>query len=337
MPSPKHFQGKLTKDANSQRIPFLLLAAITAFFLGVAAAYRLFGEGVDYLSYKEAYEELAISGSADSVRFENGFANLALISNYIGINFDLFFIANVSISLYLKILVFSRYPRPTITFILYFFCFYFLHEYSQIRMAMSLSICFIALDFLFKKNYFLFLLFIFFASLFHYAAILTGFVFIFAYYFSKFHLIYSIIIVFILSIFSFYGDAYSYVGVIFDLTKNEFFDEYGYKRVDINVFSGLNILSFLAFFTILLNIDKMTMREKTLFITCISGFVFFIIFQNQPVMAHRLKEMFLVFLVPLMFRAEPSLRTSPQYVVGAALGGWMLYTYWELGIIGGGV
>jgi hypothetical protein len=130
---------------------------------------------------------------------------------------------------------------------------------------------------------------------------------------------------------------YQFFEVLFGLTKNNLLDDYGYVDDDANLLSGTNILMSAVLGSILWSRSLISIREKTLFLLCLFGFVTFFIFQNNPVIAHRFKEMFFVFLVPLLFRLDMTKQTRLPYVMCAALAGWSFYSHLSLGLIGGGL
>ena len=115
-----------------------ILFSLTVFviLISIVAAMRLFGVDKDYFEYLYFFQEVDFGYSG---RFEPGFVLFAIFLKEIFGDFGifLFFVAIVSLSI--KFYLLSRLPYFFYWVILYFAMFLFIHEMTQIRVALAIA------------------------------------------------------------------------------------------------------------------------------------------------------------------------------------------------------
>lgn len=143
---------------------FVIITLLFAYF----SSSRFFGTGADYNGY------LAIFYGDEPT--EPAFRLLKIFNNFLNPNeqsLRFIYFTCAFIGLWLKGIFFKRYSNNFIfSILLYLPTIYFLHEYTQIRAAIGLGICFLSVDEINKGDFKNFVIRILFAMLFHYSAIL---------------------------------------------------------------------------------------------------------------------------------------------------------------------
>ncbi|MBD3680016.1 MAG: EpsG family protein [Rhodobacteraceae bacterium] len=313
----------------------LLLLVPLAIFLGIAAGYREFGEGRDYFAYIMVYEDIRLTDTLDVVRFEPGYMLSVWGSKFIlGLQFEVFFSLLSMGALLVKFVLFSRHQRPIFTSVFYLCSWYPLHEYTQIRTAVALAFGLLAADFFFRRKYIVFSLLIALAFSFHSSAIILAAAVPGAYMLSRFPLPLVIAVIAGMTI-GVGGMAVAILSLAgqFNVLISAYVDNLeGYK---VNIWSGANLLTLGLLAAINLSGSLKTRQENTFFILAVSALAAAIAFQTVPVLSHRIREMLLVFLIPLAFNGALTKRATLQYALATTLAGWNLYSALSQGIIGG--
>lgn len=160
---------------------YILFFGIVALFLSLFSAFRIFGTGVDYVGY------LGIFYGNKST--EPMFRLLKIINNFVNegtvtLVFIYFFCA--FIGLYLKGVFYAQYSNNFfISILFYIFTIYFLHEYTQIRAAIGLGICYLSVKEINKREFTKFAIKILFAMCFHYSSVIMFAVYFYCNFFKK--------------------------------------------------------------------------------------------------------------------------------------------------------
>ena len=162
-------------------LDYLFYFFILTLFFAIASSVRLFGLGADYDGYR------AIFYGSEST--EPAFRLLKIINLFINGNRGtltfVYFVCAFA-GLYLKGIFYLRYSNIFLLSILfYLFTFYFLHEYTQIRAAVGLGICYLSVDEINKQHFKRFLLRILLAMCFHYSSVLMILAYFYCNSFSK--------------------------------------------------------------------------------------------------------------------------------------------------------
>lgn len=116
-------------------------ATILTLVLAFAAGNRWFGFGRDYLFYVEFYDRLGLATKITEERFEPGFTAGAWLFKYVlGLPYAAYATVLVGGTLAAKFALFFRTCRyPLVACLVYVAAFYPLHEYTQIRIAVALA------------------------------------------------------------------------------------------------------------------------------------------------------------------------------------------------------
>lgn len=144
------------------------------YFFAIIVALRPIGADRDSLSYLSLFD--AISGgviNAGEVAFTTdiGFLLIAKLSIFFGTGFRGLLLMYSLLAFTLKICVICKQALyPYLSFYIYITAFVLLHEATQIRVAVSIGFFLLSLPYLFKKKYFMYVLTIVPAILFHYSA-----------------------------------------------------------------------------------------------------------------------------------------------------------------------
>ncbi len=321
----------ITLKNNSVFVLFFIAAAV---FFGFASGFRLFGDGRDYLAYEYVYRIMRPVESFEYYRFEPGYMIVSWISKFgLGLSFPVFFSMLATFALSVKFLIFKNYSRPWFVVIFYLCVFYPLHDYTQLRLAVALAFVLIGTESYFKGRWGLFGGMMALAFSFHTSSIVLVPLIIGGHYFSDRNLFIGISIIAVgslsLGVFfnNFIGLVSSYNPLIGGYVAN-------IDKQSANLFSGANILTFVLIAILLYRFKSLDRPKKTALLLALAGMFLFVSFQFSPVMAHRLKEMLWVFLLPIAFKKEGDLISMGQNAVALSLAGWSLYSAMTRQIIG---
>lgn len=310
--------------------------ALLSIFLGFSTGNSLFGLSKDFNAYASVYEDIRLSDAVSDFRFEPGYVFLSWFSKFfLSIEFGMFYSLLAALSILIKFSIFSKCLRPFLTIIFYVCCWYPLHEYTQIRVSVALAICLVAALLLLRLRWLSFFGAIMLAASFHASALIFAVAMPVAYFLSHFRLapvamgvaggavvLSAVVPAFVAFAARFNSLAQGYAA---NLDGNH-----------VNIFSGANILTACLIASIVYARSLKTERERTFLILALFGLVSAVALQAVPVFSHRIKEMFLVFLVPLVFNSALTKKTLPQYFFGFGLSAWSFYSAMANEVIGGG-
>ncbi len=313
--------------------PTFAVALIVAVFLGIGAGERLFGNGPDYLEYYFAYQEIRLSDTLDVIRFEPGYVLASWIAKFIlRVEFATFFSILAVLSLVLKFYLFARYKQPALTIIFYLCCWYLLHEYIQIRVAVALAFTLLAADLFFHGRLIGFGAAIAVAISFHASAIAIALIIPAMYLLANLRMSIALALVAAGSIIS---GLFITLMLQFASQLNPLVEAYSenLEGFVVNIFSGANLLTVLLLLVIYCTGGLATRRDKTLFLLTVAALAVAVVFQGYPTLSHRMKEALLVFLVPLAFNRRLTVQALPQFFVACLLASWVLYSFFAQGLI----
>lgn len=167
---------------TKSRFPdFLFYFGIIVPMFAVFTASRFFGTGADYDGY------LAIFYGDDST--EPAFRLLKIINNFVNAGTVtlafVYFVCSFT-GLWLKGVLYKRYSNNfLLSIFLYGTTIFFLHEYTQIRAAIGLGICYLSVDEINKRQFKKFAIRIIFAMCFHYSSVIMFAVYFYCNFFKK--------------------------------------------------------------------------------------------------------------------------------------------------------
>jgi hypothetical protein len=303
-----------------------------AISLGITSGFQLFGESRDYLNYLVGYKNLRLTDTLDNVRFEPGYMLAAWTAKFLlGLGFEAFSAILVSGGLLIKFQLFRNFQRPILTTIFYLCCWYPVHEYTQIRTALAISLSLLAANFIFQGRLVAFAIAMSLAVTFHSTALLIAMA-ITTVYLKRFRLPLVIVAIALVAL---VGESLSSFVYSASLELNPLVEVYvTFQDQDtVRILSGSNLLAVAFLASVLLSRSLKTRKDECFFILASFGLVAAVALQTFPIFSYRIKEIFLVFLVPLAFNAPLTKRTLPQYTTAAALAAWSLYSAISQGII----
>lgn len=310
-----------------------VLFTVAAVVLGVFAGYRLLGEGRDFLNYVTFYENIREFGEQGFFRFEPGFVWVATVFKLV-LNAEVEFLLAVlaSLSLLVKFALFSHHRRPVLTILFYLCCWYPLHEYTQIRAAVAFAFVFLAAEAFFNRRFVMFAALVAMGSLFHGSSLAPAVAIPVAWVLASFRL--PMIIAAIAGGAAALGAVMQPL-LVFAERLNPLAGTYApnLEGYSVNLFSSVNILTVALLGAILFARSLTDRRLRTLFILVLFGLAVAVAFQSMPVFSHRLREMFLIFLVPLAFNARFTPRGLLQMSLATVLGAGTLTAHILQGII----
>ncbi len=154
-------------------LDFLFFFGIIAPIFAIFSASRAFGTGADYGGYLEIfYGEANTEPAFRLLKIINKFFNKGTVT----LAFIYFICAFTG--LYLKGTFYKRYSNNfSLSILFYISTIFFLHEYTQIRAAIGLGICYLSVDEINKRQFKRFAIRILFAMCFHYSSVIMFFVY----------------------------------------------------------------------------------------------------------------------------------------------------------------
>lgn len=310
----------------------LALLGVTFAF---AAGFNLFGESRDYASYESFFVELQLKNPNEYVRFEPGFVLATWIGKFVlFLQLPAYLFMLMSVALAVKASVFMKTTYPTLTMLFYLANWFPLHEYTQVRVAMATSLLFLSFNYLFQGKRTWAAATSALAASFHGSALFAAAIVLIAYSMSKYRM--WVIVPALVGTVALLPVLIT--GVLLPVLQgiNPLLVAYINNSSEFDtptILSGNNILTILLLALIALGSGLKTVRHRTLFLVAFQGLVVFIVFKDIPVLAHRLKEITLVFLTLLVFDQRITAKRVPQVAVAVGLSAWSLYKSISLGII----
>jgi hypothetical protein len=304
--------------------------------LSLAAAFRWFGEGRDYLGYLEFYETFFSDDPFSEMRMEIGYVLAAwLFRHVLELDYAWFALSLVATALGLKFLLIWRITSaPLYATVAYAMLFYPVHEYTQIRLAVALGFAYLGLHEAFRRRIWLALLLLAAGLSFHYSvALLIGCALIYAFLRNPVRGLLPLLICLAVAWIATAGLAF------IDLLQavNPFAEAYLANLEDAPAPTLLSVSNLLYLAALLVAPFVLPWRSGEFalhYLLTAAALVAFVLLLDIPVFAHRIKELLAVSAVFWVFRFEPAgYRAVPALIlmVNAA---WALYRFTVDGIVG---
>lgn len=308
-PRETYISGILAKE--------VLLIFVLSVTFAIISGYRLLGFGFDYWDYVSFYDEIGNPINWNYVRFEPGYVYVAWFTKWIlGLSYQVFSTFLISLSLFIKFCLFRAYlkfwPLAILSYVLIL---YPIHEYTQIRIAVSLSIILLALHYSFRKNIILVILLSYLAFIFHYTSIIM-IPFLIVALFHENNAIQKFVFISIpllSALLYFYSDTLIDITAQYSVSANSYLKSttYAMNSDTVNTFSVATVIPLLVLISsIFLGFHKNNYNIVFIYMTAVSLFVA-ISFLNFPVFSHRLRE---IFTVGLLFIAFNRNRTPQDWI-----------------------
>jgi hypothetical protein len=247
------------------------------------AAFRVFGEDMDFFSYETYYDNIDFDNSKG---YEPVFNFIAMGIRAKGFEFSSFLFIISLISLVVKFFVFNKFKFPIYSILIYFFVFYPLHEMTQIRVAVGLSLILLAFYFRGINSRYVSIITVLLALGTHYSMVL----------FLPFLLFYekfknrSLALLFILILLPFIIKMFflpyaELLGNVQDHVLN--LHDYAPQ----NILSTRSILSLGLIFYFMYNFNKVDTNYRVWIYIWFFGYSFFLAFHSFPIISGRIFEL----------------------------------------------
>ena len=137
--------------AHAQTVALVILWLV----LTLATGFRWLGESRDYLEYLAYYETIPPYLFTNVSRFEPGFQLLAwLFRNPLDLDYDYLVLVVSGVALGIKFWLFRKYLKyPLLAAATYVAIFFPVHEYTQIRVALALSLAYLSIHQMMERRY----------------------------------------------------------------------------------------------------------------------------------------------------------------------------------------
>ncbi|OYU01568.1 MAG: hypothetical protein CFE36_09790 [Sphingomonadaceae bacterium PASS1] len=306
-----------TSTAKTSLLWELLLISVLSMSLAFISGYRLLGYGFDYWDYVAFYDQMDNSINWNYVRFEPAYVYTVWFAKWVlRFPYELFSTIVITASLSIKFFIFRYYLKywPLAIFS-YILIIYPIHEYTQIRISLSLSFCLLALHLSFQKKLIAPIILTYIAFNFHYTSIVM-IPFVMAAYFHDKSTIRKFVafalpaISVVIYLFSFFLiDLASQFSVAADAYMRS--TTYAMNNDTVNIYSVAIILPFIVLISsFILGFHKNNYKIIYIYMTATSLCVAFS-FLQFPVFSHRLRE---IFTVGLLFIAFDRNRTPQDWI-----------------------
>lgn len=291
---------------------------------GYIAGFRPFGIGHDFQNYQFFYDEIRPNDEISYFRYEPGFVFLAASFKYLsGLDYTYFAAFLMTISLMMKFSVLKQLNHPILAVIFYLCVSFPLHENTQIRIAFAIALLFLATVKMFEKRWILFAVLLLLATTFHTASALGAIVLAAANFMAKYRLRYGILFISLTAILI---SGVLTTALDFFVQLNPLLREGDMDSARPNLFSGTNIATALFLLSSLFSGSLKDHRSRTFFLVVCGGLAVFFVFISVPVLAHRLKEVLMVFMTFIAFEYRITKKTTPQAFFATALMVWSIYS-----------
>jgi len=285
--------------------------------LSLVVYFKLLGFPPDYFNYLRYFNDIPLDYSEFSSRFEPAFDSLFFIlKNSFNLSFDLSLTFVFFISLIIK-LHYIGIDKSVIPYLAYFSLCIFLHDFTQIRLAIGLSFIYVAL---FSCNRSINkTIIIAIASLFHYS--LLAFVVILMpekllgrILSSKKTL--SIYIIVIVTVIITGIELFKHINpVIVSYLKD--------SELSVNLFSAQYLYFYIAFLIGFYEFESYSFKGKQIFFLLALGLVLRFTMLDLPVLSNRIGE---VFLLSFVFLYPHIISRTFKYIYASATVSFFLYT-----------
>lgn len=321
-------------SARTRRVGSVVVT-FTLILFGFSAGFRLFAEGADYVAYATFYDDLHLYDPYQYTRFEVGFTFTAWLAKFIaGISFELYISIMMTAALLIKYRVFLRTQHPALTLLFYMATWYPLHEYTQVRAALAISLLFTSVDYISRGRRTAFLVACAAAFTFHSSSLFAVALIITAYTLSSLRLWMSTALISVAALvipIALTSFILPLMQQLNPLTERYILSSHSYETA--SIFSGSNILTAIFLFLAPIYIDLNTNVRRIAFLVAAASIIAFIGLRDIPIIAHRLRELGLVFLALIAFDYKITPQRIPIATVAVALAAWSLYKSVTLQII----
>jgi len=306
--------------------------------MSLGAAFHWFGTSVDHLNYISFYDGLRYELTVVDSRFEPGFVLLSWFFKYVlNASYDILVLSIVATSLAIKFYLFFRYLKsPLFAVAAYLMLFYPLHEYTQIRAALSGSLVYFAAHTFLERRYYPSVALLAGAVAFHASAIIVAIgVAVFIFVRRPIGIVFSFIGILALAVW--FEEIVTIVtGVLpyINPLATRYLDNTSAGILP-NLWSVQNVFLMAA----MCSIAFITARSRTTYgsmfmFLSLAGLLMLLVFASSPVLAQRGKELLTISTIFLVFYGQADTRYTP-FALMLLGGAWSVYRALTLGILGG--
>lgn len=266
---------------------FLLLLymhTVSNDYLQYQLIYDLIKDGTDIFGYK-------LLDLMSSTRYEPGFlAVYYFLSNYL--SGENIYILLASITLILKYAIFNKYlEKPVKAWLIYIVLFLPYSDASQLRTAIAVTMILYVICSKTDKNFFIKTSF---SMLFHYVGVIT---YMFKFIKKPFYCFFIIIF----CAFAF-DQIILFINSKIEIPLTYFISNNFYPRV--NIFSSISIAQLMISFFCINKWRSFNEQQKRGAFLIIFGMIIYYIMSNNPGVAHRVREISLLGIFPLLFSSD---------------------------------
>lgn len=324
--SPSLFAvGDTDNTVNSTSWAILLFSCAV---LSIMAGYQWFGDSPDFENYLYYYTTIGEFFNFADSRFERGFQAVCWLWVKAGLSFSSLYVVLVGTSLGIKFFLFKKYLRsPILAAITYVLGFYLLHEYTQIRAAVGISLALFAVHQMLNRKWFSFVIFSILGMLFHYSVIAISLTALIS------MRIRGRAVVAIAVIFFAAGSAM--LPVIQDLlvstfsTLNPLTTAYVYNDLNIssaNIFSVASVLTLgTIIWYVILPDGLKTNYTRVFFGLALASYFSLVMLRESLELALRLRDVLQVGIVFLVFREKVTLYKLPPVLMWSGASMYLFY------------
>lgn len=307
---------------------------VCAVLFGLAAGYSWFGTSRDFPAYRFFFDELRFDDPLDHFRFDPGFSMLFWTGKFVlGLPLEAVIAIVAAISLVLKFAFFLQFQRPLLAVGFYLCTWYPLHEYTQVRAAISIALCMLAVRFFLDGRIVAYVAVMAAAAALHSAAVTLALAVPAAWIVAGVGLRYSLPAICLVPVFAGLVETslLDIAGRLNPLSESHILNVDGNR---VNLLSVGNILTAALLGAIALAGSLKDRVGTMFFILCAVGLALGIAFRDVPIFSHRLRELFLTFLVPIAFAQRWTAKGTAQNILAITLAAWSFYAAVDGGLIG---
>lgn len=329
----------LFPTASSLPSKWILIAAWLP--LSVIAGFRFLGDGMDFLQYYIFYNSIPRFFDVENSRFEVGYQVTAwLFSNILGWKYELFATLLAAIALGTKFHLFQKYLNHCLyAAILYVLIFYPLHEYTQLRSAVSLSFGYLAIHLYIEGKRKRSLLVFGAAFLFHYSILALACVFFMSGFMATINRLAVISLLSLIILFAMAANAIDILSIFTTYLGafNPLVDDYAYAGEFYfvqNLLSVQNISTFLICgYSIISGKFSESDYNARMTVIAIAGLATALVFVESPVLGLRIRDMMVIAVIFLVCRDPFKVRDAPLWVIAGFMAVWQFRESIDQGLI----
>lgn len=286
--------------------------------LTCAAGFRWLGDSRDYYQYLAYYQQIPPYLSFEYTRFEPGFHVCAWFARtYLNIDYDYFVLIVAGVSLGIKFHLFRKYLRyPLLAVVTYAAIFYAVHEYTQIRIGISLAFGYLAIHYLYDKRYLRAAIWFVPAYLFHTSVIVLPVAFLASRY-VRGNISVILIGVGAAVLFALSEQLRELIVSMFSTINpllRGYVDNRTFESVSLLSINNLLLIAALAA-AVATGWFKFSRYHATFLTLSIAAVVAVAVLASSPIIATRTKDVLFVAIIFLIYRSPISLRTLPTILL----------------------